>query len=440
MKNDTWNEGLSHVDDELIEEYYILKEKYQKKRRRKELIMRIAAATACISIIATAGASLVIRRTSEAVSPVGGTDKPTFSESTEHNKTYIPNANEIRVFTAEDIAKMYKEESMSAVPTNRYKKVCVSGDEFLEINEIPKKEYLEIYTMGEGLPDDEAKFDAFNDKMATRLKAVIGPTHTYVSQNVYNYFVQIYASFGSAKDAPILTYLYGEQIKIDQRMSDDDMIANIDTIKNNLFKLFDTSFTDVKIKRRFNDNYGSTGLVAESVSIYFYNESDHPMNPYVTEPLSDHILLEFDNSPGYTLDVVSDSILEVVDIFYREHRMDTKDLFSVSSYSPMISLEEAEKLLEKGYVFGGHSCPLCMANQEKVSFDDYDYVSFEYVREYPSSENGNESRAFIPFYAFYKEIGMADNGNKLFAKTYVPAIEIDGYEEYFESQAETHHN
>jgi len=81
-----------------------------------------------------------------------------------------------------------------------------------------------------------------------------------------------------------------------------------------------------------------------------------------------------------------------------------------------------------------------MANQEKVSFDDYDYVSFEYVREYPSSENGNESRAFIPFYAFYKEIGMADNGNKLFAKTYVPAIEIDGYEEYFESQAETHHN
>lgn len=302
--------------------------------------------------------------------------------------------------------------------------------------------------MGEGLPDDEAKFDAFNDKMATRLKAVmttklkavIGPTHKYVSQNGYKYFVNIFASFGSAKDAPTLTYVYGEQIKIDQRMSDDDMIANIDTIKNNLFKLFDTSFTDVKIKRRFNDNYGSKGLVAESVSIYFYNESDHPMNPYVTEPLSDHILLEFDNSPSYTLDVVSDSILEVVNIYYREYRTDTKDLFSVSSYSPMISLEEAEKLLEKGYVFGGLNCPFCMANQEKVSFDDYDYVSFEYVREYPSSENGYESRAFIPFYAFYKEIGMADNGNKLFAKTYVPAIEIDGYEEYFESQAETHHN
>ena len=32
MKDDTWNEGLSHVDDELIEEYYILKEKYQKKQ------------------------------------------------------------------------------------------------------------------------------------------------------------------------------------------------------------------------------------------------------------------------------------------------------------------------------------------------------------------------------------------------------------------------
>ena len=45
---------------------------------------------------------------------------------------------------------------------------------------------------------------------------------------------------------------------------------------------------------------------------------------------------------------------------------------------------------------------------------------------------------FIPFYAFYKNIGRSENGNLIYAKTYVPAIEVSGYKEYFESQEANH--
>lgn len=101
----------------------------------------------------------------------------------------------------------------------------------------------------------------------------------------------------------------------------------------------------------------------------------------------------------------------------------------------MISLSDAEALLYNGYVFGGHSCNLCMAAQDKISFKGYDYVGFEYVF---GRTAGGELTDGVPFYTFYKQIGTAKNGNLIYAKTYVPAIEVSGYEEYFEAQTEKH--
>lgn len=95
----------------------------------------------------------------------------------------------------------------------------------------------------------------------------------------------------------------------------------------------------------------------------------------------------------------------------------------------MLTLSEAEALLSKGYVFGGHGCTLCMANQPAVDFSDYDAVSLEYVAA-PDSP-GQKSRLSLPFYAFYKYIGENEYGIPTYAKTYVPAIEISGLEEYF---------
>jgi len=76
--------------------------------------------------------------------------------------------------------------------------------------------------------------------------------------------------------------------------------------------------------------------------------------------------------------------------------------------------------------------------QDKVDFEGYDYTGFEYVFGY-DYENDCKKEG-IPFYTFYKKIGKSENGNTIYAKTYVPAIEVKGYKEYFESQKEKHRN
>lgn len=96
-----------------------------------------------------------------------------------------------------------------------------------------------------------------------------------------------------------------------------------------------------------------------------------------------------------------------------------------------ISLEEAEVLLNSGYVFGGHGCPLCMEMNLPVDFSDYDLVGIEYVSGYDS--DWNPTNEHYPFYAFYKEIYEG-----IFARTYVPAFRVSGLEEYFESQINMH--
>lgn len=96
-----------------------------------------------------------------------------------------------------------------------------------------------------------------------------------------------------------------------------------------------------------------------------------------------------------------------------------------------ITLEEAELLLNSGYVFGGHGCPLCMQMNLPVDFSDYDLVGIEYVSGYDS--DWNPTNVHYPFYAFYKEIYEGK-----FARTYVPAFRVNGLDEYFESQKNMH--
>ena len=75
-----------------------------------------------------------------------------------------------------------------------------------------------------------------------------------------------------------------------------------------------------------------------------------------------------------------------------------------------------------------------MSEQKKVNFEDYDCVNIKYF----SFSRQDVSEVYIPFYAFYKQIGVAENGNIEYAVTYVPAIEVSGYEEYFENQKKNH--
>jgi hypothetical protein len=75
-----------------------------------------------------------------------------------------------------------------------------------------------------------------------------------------------------------------------------------------------------------------------------------------------------------------------------------------------------------------------MKQQNQVSFEDYDFVDLEYV----FAGNYDRSDLGIPFYAFYKLMGEDGKGTLIYAKTYVPAIEVKGYVEYFQGQERDH--
>jgi hypothetical protein len=72
-----------------------------------------------------------------------------------------------------------------------------------------------------------------------------------------------------------------------------------------------------------------------------------------------------------------------------------------------------------------------MAAQPEVDFSEYTYVDIEYV----SDKNGT---ICVPFYAFYKYIGKSEHGIDTYAKTYVPAVQVSGYDAYFEKQKDNH--
>ena len=55
MKKQEWNEGIDHLDPELVEEYVEQKDFLSKKKRRRDLWIRIGALAACLSLLVIGG-------------------------------------------------------------------------------------------------------------------------------------------------------------------------------------------------------------------------------------------------------------------------------------------------------------------------------------------------------------------------------------------------
>lgn len=221
--------------------------------------------------------------------------------------------------------------------------------------------------------------------------------------------------------------LYGQKIQVDQTQSDEEIIESLAEIKQSLFKMFGVSFQDVKIGRyySYDSEYGVGGL-----RVYFYNESAHLLQKDGGLIISDYIELDFDNCENYKGDVVSKTVLENVTVSYVHYRVSALERYPAVSTARKVSLEQAEEWLSRGYVFGGHSCDLCMAAQDKVDFSDYDFVELNYVYF---------EEAVLPFYTFYKQLNPAtETRHAEYGKTYVPAFEVTGMEEYFASQQANH--
>ena len=361
-------------------------------------------------------------------------------------------------YSALDIARFLSEPQKEGVATNAYTKRYVPSDEYLYIDPIPSEEYLTVYEKAETKQDlDVNEFAKFSDGIISRLfKKINMPVPTYeieldedpkypednnlsakfskdmgiflyLRQHLNYSWFSIHSNSLSNNRPPLL--FDGIQIEIDQRKSDEEIKRDLEPIKEKLFYIFGADFADVKIVRTYSDN-SENGV--STLEIFFYNSNAHPLNADSFQPISDYIWISFENYMNFSGDIVSDSVLTQYTVSYRQYRSTPEERFVPKMKLKMIPLKDAEALLYNGYVFGGHACPLCMAAQDGVDFENYDYVDLQYVFGY---DDGTE---VLPFYAFYKYIGKSANGNKTYAKTYVPAIEVTGYEEYFESQKSQH--
>lgn len=425
MSKQAFMRAMNHIDDQTLERYETVKKRFTDQKRRR---IPWVAAAACLVLILSVASILLI-------SPIQNTSP----------------------YSAQQIADLFPStESMGG--TNAYQKIYVSDDRYLYLNELPDQKYLPVYSYRSSSAKlNISQFERLLQPFSSRLSHALGvgdlpfeisesfsqpfseDSLTAEGKNEqYHFYAEQFANhhriyFSKNYDLSPEIVLNGETVQIDQRQTDEQIIASLSGIKQSLFEIFGKSFTHAKVVRDF-DSYSEYG--ASSIFIYFYNESDNALNPVMETPVSDYIMIWFNNAPNRADEHGSDSILCDTTIYYYNSRTN-RNPYKTTARVKRISLEEAEALLYKGYVFGGHTCPLCMQEQEKVDFEDYNYVSFTYVfgkeKSFPRYPTTG-----IPFYVFYKQIGTARNGNKIYAKTYVPAIAIDGLEEYFETQQKDH--
>ncbi len=426
MKENEFLDGINNIDEDIVERFVSMDNRLKRKSSKRSIWVRVGALAACFALIASVILSVV--------------------------SNIIPTWNTAH-YSASDVAKLFPP-ALSAVPTNAYKKVYVSDEKYLYIDKIPDSRYLPIFKYSiQTKKVNEKEYKEFSGSVLPKLiNALGGATPKYTRKDVndgdeiyshgdigkYHFSIgqdettsHVNLWDGNSNDGDSTVILGGETVQIDQRLSDEEILKSLESIKNKLFDILGVSFKNAKVVRSFN---GWRKHGADDIDVYFYNEDAHPLNKYKASPVSDNIHLIFFAPGANSDDPESSYILTDVNIYYTKYRNNILKEYEHIANAKRISLKEAEKLLYKGYVFGGHSCPRCMAAQDKIGFDGYDFVDIEYLYDrFPDT-----STDAIPFYAFYKKIYTNNNGTVTYAKTYVPAIQVYGYEEYFESQAANH--
>jgi hypothetical protein len=354
------------------------------------------------------------------------------------------------VYTAQHIADVFPV-TLDAGSTNAYEKIYVPSSEYLQLNTIPDAQKLPIYRFDIGIDESlsQEELRTFISNNLSRYCNALGisvPDYEIPGEksywdittpdNRYRFSVsnmQNWTSFSlrstmETEDPTI--FLNGYAVQVDQRQTDQEILASLENVKVQLFDIYDVSFSHARVVRDYSGGDNPYGV--NLIMVYFYDADANPLNSARGYPVSDYICIYFDNVRNFEGDFVSDTILSCADINYTNCG---ETLHAQIGTASMISLSEAEELLYKGYVFGGHSCPICMANQEKISFEGYDYVGFEYL---VTPSNVGRIREWIPFYTFYKSIGTSKKGYTIYARTYVPAIEVSGLEDYFREQQQSH--
>lgn len=335
--------------------------------------------------------------------------------------------------TASDVAALFAGDVTDGTPTRAYVTVCAPDISELGYDCLPLPDggTVRVYTIDRSARVSKSAFVKFAGNAIGALCSGVGaeaPEYgiekrewgdggytidladkTYKANGC---FISASASDGIGYSAMIslsncdLTF-DGINVKPDMTLDDESLAASFQPLRRALRDRLGVDLPEIRVKRIY-DAWGP--LKAVYIEFCEKENADIAMNRVMISDEYIRISFRFNNGR-----VESTSINYCRAVKPSKHREEK-----------MISLAEAEKLLYKGYVFGGHICELCMREQTAVDFEGYDKVGLYYYEGFP-------------FYAFYKNTDLKnENGSQIYARTLVPAIKVEGLEKYFEKQVSEH--
>lgn len=364
--------------------------------------------------------------------------------------------------TMDDVLSVIPQ-SLDSTPTSFYSKITLPNGQLPSFLPLPERNTLPVYKNNRiHIPLDKAAFSRFAFITLNGLAAAFGtdaPQYTITNKTLqtlvvcqeYNYPFDLFScaylkgqctlgdfdvdfnqsgsiySLSMDNHRKLPQSFNGKPLTIDPSLDDTQILASLESVKQKMFDIFDEDYPNTMITRS-----------NSFISVFFYDAED-TVNHWVLEssgihrPITNYISLSFE--------IESDKTTPFIDqIRYVKSLVDSNEIYTTIN-TPTRTLEEAEEWLNKGYVFGGYGCPICMAQQMPVDFEDYDFVGIQYLHKYEYLFGGSLGRHInvaIPFYVFYKVIETTDTATT-YAYTYVPAIEVEGMEEYF-AEKHSHHN
>lgn len=222
--------------------------------------------------------------------------------------------------------------------------------------------------------------------------------------------------FGAAQAYYILKPLEGEplsQVTVPLDAEDEELLRASSAMLDMFNRVFDREFEPVQVIRH-TDRDGNLWCY-----VYAWDTSGSLAEQMCSAYL-DYVYITFTNY--YTLQEGHKERLELIGMRY--NTLELERVFAEDT--ELLSLDEALEELEKGYIFLGHVCPVCISRNNPLDFSDYDGVEIVYRFDRLYTYN-------IPYYAFYKQ---AEEG--VVAVTYVPAVKVSGMDEYFQQQESWH--
>ena len=228
-----------------------------------------------------------------------------------------------------------------------------------------------------------------------------------LNENSIGVTMLIEKSTAESKKHPIA--LNGIDVVADKNWSDKKLLQEISWVKDELLKIYHIDVPDSLIKR-----------TDDCITITYNNMDSHYTNPYRDHPLGSYLTLTFTPSKE------DNAKYNLSSFFVDEYLISPNEIYEQYGMENSISLREAKKYLQNGYVLGDHVCKKCEDWEKYAPILDYDQVGLTYMFDL------GVSGYTVPFYVFSKQLSSSEKYDEYLC-VYVPAVELKNWVEYTQS-------